>query len=620
MPYDAYRLGLVKKIEVFSVTDGDDGTSRPYINLVSVTLGKTLKAKVEAIIKDKQGNAKKKVIILKQGDNLALKANNGSYEGFIVIEMNADAPDFGSVGKIRFQNNIEITREENHSSNWEEIIKKQIGQTIELHFEKRAKWREMGVKVLSLFFIDRVNNYIQQDGIIRRLFVSEFNRIKQNYNLNNLDVNVAHRGYFAKRGEEYLEREKAIAENKEAYDLIMKDKERLLSFGEPTEFIFSHSALKEGWDSPNIFNICTLNLTASLVKKRQEIGRGMRLCVNQNGERVFLKNVNLLSVVANESYADYVAQLQSEFVEDGIYKAVMPHNAKSRVTVKLKKDFAKDGNFAALWKRISKKTRFLVNVDTENLINVCAQNLSAITVNKPQIRIDRVGLDINRTEIGQIVLGTDAEAVSQGKRLVDCVDLIKNETKLTRKSVGDILEKSGNFISFLNNPEKFVFEAIKIIKNEILKAYISQIAYEIIPAKYDAGMFEEISGYKDSVQKVDRSIYDAIVYESDIEKKFAIDLDRDERIKLFVKLPSWFKVDTPIGSYNPDWAIVTARIDLKGNEAQEKLYFVIETKGNLANLRTDEQAKIASAKKHFEVIQVSYKEVESYQQFSGILQ
>jgi len=619
MPYDAYRLGLVKKIEVYSVMDDEDGTTKPYLNLITVTPGKTIKAKVEAMAKDKQGNIKKKTITLSQGENLATKANNTAYDGYVVKSLNADAPDFGSIGKIGFQNGVEITKEENTASNWEAIIKKQISQTIELHFQRRDELRQIGVKILSLFFIDRVDNYIKPDGIIRKLFIAEFDRIKEKYNLNDLEVEKAHKGYFAKRGEQYLEKEKAIAENKEAYELIMKDKERLLSFGEPTEFIFSHSALKEGWDNPNIFNICTLNLTASAMKKRQEIGRGMRLCVNQDGARLFLKNINLLSVVANESYADYVSRLQSEFEDDGIYQAVIPHNAKRKVMVRLKKDFSKDDNFSAIWEKISKKTRFVVNVNSEKLVNACAQNLSTIAISKPQIRVDRVSLDIEQKEIGKTVLGTNAEAVAQNKRVVDCIEAIKSETRLTGRTVADILEKSGNYVSFLNNPEKFVFEAIKIIKSEIAKIYIEQIAYEVIPERYEAKLFEDISGYKDSVQKVDRSIYDAIVYESDVEKKFAVELNHDERIKLFIKLPGWFKVDTPMGSYNPDWAIVSVKKDLQGNESQEKIYFVIETKGNLANLRVSEQAKITSAKKHFEIIQVNYKEVENYAQFNDCL-
>lgn len=617
MPYDAYQMGLVKKIEVFSITDDEDGTAKPYLNLISVDPGKILKAKVEAMIKDKRGNIKKRAVVLKRGDNLARKANNSAYEGFIVSEMAADMPEFSKAAKLGFENGVNLTKEDNADLNWEQVIKTQISQTIELHFEKRRQLIKMGIKVLSLFFIDRVDNYIQPDGIIRKLFVAEFNRIKANYGFADLETEKAHKGYFAKRGEQYLERQKAIAENKEAYELIMKDKERLLSFDEPTEFIFSHSALKEGWDNPNIFNICTLNLTASAIKKRQEIGRGMRLCVNQNGERIFARNINLLSVIANESYVEYVSQLQSEFVQDGIYKSMPAHNAKRRINIKLKKNFDKDENFSAIWKKISQKTRFVVNLDCEKLKSVCAKRVREIAASKPKMRIDRVALDIGEKEIGKQIVGNTSDDLAQNKRIIDCVGAIKDETKLTQNTIADILEKSENFTAFLNNPEKFIYEAIKIIKSEIINGYIEQIAYEIIPSKYDADLFENISGYKDSVQKVDRSIYDAIVYDSEKEKEFAVELDINERIKLFIKLPNWFKINTPVGSYNPDWAIVGAKRDLRGQES-EKLYFVIETKGDLNNLRFEERAKINSAKKHFEVIKVDYREVENYRDFEKV--
>src|SRR3989338_1135386 len=301
-PYDAYQLGLVKKIEVFSVVDDDTGISRPYLNLISVEAGKVIKAKIEAIAKDAQGTPKKKRLTLKQDDDLAQKTSNDVYAGYIVEALDADAPDIGQTGKIRFRNNVEVKQGEGIGGNREQVMREQIEQTIRLHFEKRKQLREMDIKVLSLFFIDKVDNYVQGDGFIRKTFIQEFNRLKDEYHSIELEVESVHKGYFAKRGDEYLERESSIAENQEAYELIMKDKERLLSFDEPTEFIFSHSALKEGWDNPNIFNICTLRETNSLMRKRQEIGRGMRLCVNQSGERVFDRQLNLLSVIANESY------------------------------------------------------------------------------------------------------------------------------------------------------------------------------------------------------------------------------------------------------------------------------------------------------------------------------
>jgi len=617
-PYDAYQLGLVKKIEVFSVVDEDNATSALLLNLVEVKPSKTaIKAQIEIIAKDDQGNGKKKKISVKQGDDLAKKTGNSAYDGFIVDELTADAPDFGSVGSIRFRNNVQVKQGEGIGGNRDDIMKEQIAETIKLHFEKKKKLKELGIKVLSLFFIDRVDNYVKEDGFIRKTFIDQFNTFKKEYGESNADVNAVHKGYFAmKNATEYIERESAIAENKEAYELIMKDKERLLSFDEATEFIFSHSALKEGWDNPNIFNICTLNLTSSSMKKRQEIGRGMRLCVNQDGERIFLKNINLLSVIANESYSSYVAGLQSEFVEDGIYKAPpTPNNAKRKVTVKLKKGFDKDENFQAIWDRISKKTKYVVRVDAERVIEKTSKRIKELKVAKPQIKIERAGIAIAKEGIGATIIGGQSQEMSQARRLIDCVESIKNDTKLTRETVATILQKSGNFKSLSNNPDRFVYEVTKIIREELIRDYVEQVSYEVVPEKYGLDQFENIPSYKDVTEPVNNSIYDAIVYDSEVEQKFAVDLDRDERIKLFIKLPGWFKIETPVGGYNPDWAIVTAKRDLQGKEAKEKVYFVIETKGG-TNLRSSERAKIDSAKKHFDVIAVNYKEINNgYEQF-----
>lgn len=617
-PFDAYQLGLVKKIEVYSVTDDDSGVSRPSLNLISVDAGKTLKAKVEAVAKDTNGVPKQKKLTLKDGDDLAVKTNNDAYEGYVVEALDADAPDLGQVGKIRFRNNVEILQGEGVDDNHEQLMREQIEQTIRRHFEKRAQLKEQNIKVLSLFFIDKVDNYVKSDGFIRSTFISEFNRLKKEYDTDELDVDTVHKGYFAKRGDEYLQQERAISQNDEAYELIMKDKERLLSFEEPTEFIFSHSALKEGWDNPNIFNICTLRQTKSLVRKRQEIGRGMRLCVNQDGERIFVPHINLLSVIANESYAEYVQQLQGEYEEDGIYKsAPTPHNAKRKTTVKLKKGFDKDTDFNGIWDKISKKTRYLVSVNTERLIENCAEKIAKLSISKPQVRVNRAGVEMSKEGISARVVGARTTDLNQTKRAIDCVELIKNDTKLTRHTVTEILSKADNTKAFLNNPERFCFEASQIIKAELVKDYIEQIRYEVLPEQYELKQFENIPSYKDVTQSVKNSIYDAIVYDSEVEKSFAVDLDADERVKLFIKLPNWFKVETPVGGYNPDWAIVTTKRDLQGGEDKERVYFVIETKGDVSNLRPTEQAKIASAKKHFEVVEVKYKEVENYEQFAA---
>jgi type III restriction enzyme len=615
--YDAYRLGLVKKIEVYSVTDDDSGISNAFINLVDVKSSKTeIKATIEVFAKDDDGNVKRKKIVVKTNDDVSFKANNSAYEGYLVERMSVDNPDFGAVGSISFKNGISIKLGENTGKEKEEIMREQIRQTIRIHFEKKKKLEPLQIKVLSLFFIDKVDNYVKEDGIIRQYFIEEFEKLKKEFGYDSLDVNQAHDGYFAKKNDEYLERERSIQDNEQAYELIMKAKERLLSFSEPTEFIFSHSALREGWDNPNVFNICTLNATSSTMKKRQEIGRGMRICVNQDGERVFSKQVNLLSVIANESYSDYVQTLQGEFVEDGIYKsAPAPENAKRKYTVKLKKDFEKDEDFKELWEKISKKTRYIVSVETDELIKKCIARIDKeINIQKPRLKIDRVGIDISEKEVTGQIIGDDSREFSENKRNFNIVEIIKNETELTRATVSSIILGLSSLKSFFNNPEKFTFEVIKIIKNELNTSYIEQISYEIIPENYDLKHFTNEQSYKDSIQPVNHSIYDSIIYDSDVEKKFAIDLDSDERMKLFIKLPNWFKVPTPIGDYNPDWAIVTTKKDLDGVE-KEKLYFVIETKGNISNLRPTEKMKIDSAKRHFDSISVNYKEISSYSQF-----
>ncbi len=291
-PYDAYQMGLVKKIEVYSVADEDNSESPgPFINLLSVTSTRTvLKAKVEVLVKDSHGNIKKNTVTLKQNDDLAKVADNSIYDRYIIDEMTVDAPDYGSVGSIRFRNGIEIKRGAEVNRDRKDLMREQIKVTVDQHIRKRQEFKKKGIKPLSLFFIDRVDNYIKEDGFISKTFDEIFGQLKsQDKDLVKFKGYEVRKGYFAEKNGEYLEREKAIAENKEAYDLIMKDKERLLSFDEKTEFIFTHSALKEGWDNPNVFNICTLNTTVSTMKKRQEIGRGMRLCVNQDGERYLIE-------------------------------------------------------------------------------------------------------------------------------------------------------------------------------------------------------------------------------------------------------------------------------------------------------------------------------------------
>jgi len=623
-PYDAYQLGLVKKIEVFSVTDDDSGSSAPHMTFVEAKPAKTansIKAKVELAFVDSDGNRKVKTINVKKNDDLLTLTGNKAYDGYIVSNIDADAPEFDSEGKIHFTNGFILSRGTAINQNKEDIWRRQISETIRLHVEKKQKHKDSDIKVLSLFFIDKVANYVGTDGMIRKIVTEELTKVKDAFALGQNSIDSLHTGYFAKRKDgSFVEQESAIEKNDEAYELIMKDKERLLSFSEPVEFIFSHSALREGWDNPNVFNICTLNETTSSMKKRQEIGRGMRLCVNQDGDRIFDRRINLLSVIANISYADYVASLQVEFQEDGIYKTPqLPHNAKQRSNIKLKAGFQKDENFKELWQRISKKTRYLVKVNTESLIINSAKAIAEIRLHKPHIRVERAGVDITAEGVRSLYLGGDpGETGVNTLRTIDCISEIKTYTRLTRATIAEIVLKAHNWEAFFNNPDRFVIEASKIIKQELVKTYVEQVSYEVTSDSYKAEEFKTIESYEDSTLPVTRSIYDAIVHDSDVEKNFALNLEQDERIKLFIKMPNWYKVETPVGSYNPDWAIVTTRRDLEGKES-EKVYFVIETKGDVNNLRPTEKAKIESAKKHFDVIHVNYQEVDSFEKFSRMI-
>ena len=316
-PYEAYRQGLVKRIEVASVVQETDA-NQVFLRLGGITTAKkTLTAQLAVHKLMKDGTVREHVVTIKVGDSLQEKTGRVEYEGYEISEINSE------LDMVMFTNGVEIEIGETQGANKEAIFKEQILYTIEEHFHRQIKLRPQGIKVLSLFFIDRVDNYRLPDSIIRRLFTQAFNELKAKYagkypEWKEITPEQVQGAYFAqkrtKEGGILLEDSTSgeSQKDKEAYDLIMKDKERLLSFNEPVSFIFSHSALREGWDNPNVFQICTLNQTVSEMKKRQEVGRGVRLAVNQTGDRVHDEKINVLTVVANESYERYVARLQSE--------------------------------------------------------------------------------------------------------------------------------------------------------------------------------------------------------------------------------------------------------------------------------------------------------------------
>jgi type III restriction enzyme len=392
-PFNAYRLNLVKKIQVFGVTEREN-FNQPFLALEEISLTGGLKAKIRTFVDDR-GRMKEAEIVLKHKDDLHTKTKRDEHIGYIVNEINA-AEKF-----IEFENGLRLWLNETIGPSRPEIFRAQIRQTIQQHMELQQRLQHKNVKVLSLFFIDRVANYIASDGLIRCIFDKEFDRARKLYPFfADRKAEQVRSAYFAKKkpakGQiegEAVDTESRNSEEREvekaAFILIMRDKERLLSFEEPTCFIFAHSALKEGWDNPNVFQICTLNQTVSEIKKRQEIGRGMRLAVNQEGLRVTEDDINVLSVIANESYQSYAARLQEEYVEAGQAPPPKPTNA-ARAKVHRNDHIFKDTQaFRDFWAKLQRHTSYRIHLDTPALVKACAERINNRPIPQSVIVVER---------------------------------------------------------------------------------------------------------------------------------------------------------------------------------------------------------------------------------------
>jgi len=594
-PYDAYNLGLVKKIEVLSITEEGDPSSKKIIldRIESTSSG--LRAKVKVFVNTKDG-IKLKMITIKDGEDLANKTKNSYYDGFITSEINKGA------GYISFSNGVKIY-EGKSSIEEDEIIRLMVRETIREHLEKKKNLNPKRIKVLSLFFLNRVDDYLLENGIVRRMFEEEFNKLIKNEfkEFSNLDIKKIHSGYFSK-----MKRDKSIEEDESAYDLIMKDKERLLSLEEPVEFIFSHSALREGWDNPNVFNICTLAYSSSEIKKRQEIGRGLRLPVNQYGDRIQDRDINLLTVITNESYAEYLERLQTEYKEEVGEKAPFVEERRQRVKIKRKNNVLQGVLFKNLWNRVSPKAKYIVNIDSCEFIEQCIKEIQKIDVKAPQISIKKIRVDkITSEDIDEEFI-REASEKTEISKVLNLITFIERETNLTRRTIFKILKETKNFNYFFSNPQQYAEKVIEVIK-ECKKTFeVKNIKYIDLGESYDVNLLgEEMTSYDKHVLKVQKSIYDGIIKDSKIEEEFAKALDEDSRIKLFIKLPDWYVIETPAGNYTPDWAIVVERVQDGLNK--EKIYFVVETKGtnNIYELKPEEKIKIESAKKRFALIRDS---------------
>ena len=442
--------------------------------------------------------------------------------------------------------------------------------------------------------------------------------------MDGLSASEVHDGYFAadKSGQWKDSRDTKgeggrTKDDDTAYNLIMKDKERLLDTGEPLRFIFSHSALREGWDNPNVFQICTLNETSSQMKKRQEIGRGLRLPVNVDGQRVYDDSVNILTVVANESYAEFSRKLQTEIEEEtGIHFGGRIKNRDNRQVVSFQKSRALDPAFKELWDKIKHKTTYRVAIDTEKLAAESANELAQITISKPHIADTKTLIDSMNNDSGFMMRETGFNAYAARQTEVKIPNLladIQRQTQMTRRVIFEVLDQAGMFEQVVINPQQVIDETARAINRVKQRLAVDGVKYHRTGEYYDMTLFEndELQTYLyDAAMKSGaiavgdqaKTIYDYVAVDSEVEREFMQSLEDNTDVKFYIKLPSWFKIDTPVGKYNPDWVVAF--------DGDERIYFVAETKGsediNDNHLSANERGKITAARQHFAEINVPY--------------
>ncbi|MFC2292293.1 MAG: DEAD/DEAH box helicase family protein [Kingella oralis] len=636
-PVEAYNQKLVKQIVVQSVLAENDSNGA-FVELVEIQAGKgSLKAKLNIHYRGETETKKKTVWVRsgkngKQGDDLFDKSNgNEAYRhGYIVDGLNFDEQ------MVAFSNGLQISRADNQDALQDEVMKAQIRCTIEEHLKRERKLKPLGIKVLSLFFIDKVAHYRAADGSAGK-FAQWFAEIYRE--LTGEDAKGVHDGYFSQDKQGRLKDTNGTTQaDNDTYHSIICAKEMLLSFDSPLSslrFIFSHSALKEGWDNPNVFQICTLNETRSPIKKRQEIGRGLRLAVNQNGERVRDESVNVLTVIPNESYESFAKKLQEEYEDEcGIkFAASNIKDGRKRKTQTFRKNFPLDPEFQAIWQKLDRKPRYRVQYDTAELVKQAADAVFRL----PEIHAPKI--QTRKAKIEQsITYGIEAVETASGSlktetafAIPDILGEIQNKTGLTRRTVFDILKASKRLNDAANNPQRFIDLAAEKI-NRCLHALMSEgIVYELTDnEQYRQELLRNLQKMENegeefyfderttfTVQNGQKTIAENYIpLDSETEQKFAADCENYENVSLYFKLPRWFKIPTPLGNYNPDWAVVKQNV--------EKAYFVAETKNtgqgiqngvDESRLREDEQLKIQCARACFEKVQeVEYRVAEKLEE------
>ena len=698
-PIRAYELRLVKQIVVASVV-GANAQNDAYVKLLEVNNKAGIKAKIRIQVQGIGAVNETEMWVKQNADLFALSNERATYQnGFEVLDISAEPGneyiDFTSGRLYLGQERGGIT---------DDLIEIQIKNTIKKHLDKELQLKGRGIKVLSLFFVDKVANYRTYDeegkpipGKFAELFERHYNELielPQYKELAIFPVDKIHDGYFSadKKGV-YKDTNGSTQADDDTYAKIMRNKEQLLSMDEPLKFIFSHSALREGWDNPNVFQICVLREVGSTKERRQTLGRGLRLPVNSEGERVKDDSINKLTVIARESYADFANGLQKEYEEDCgvtfgkvpkiafakitatvgeeevalgrtsseniwaelVSKGFIDNNGKIQTTfnpskegfslglsekfaekesdiitvlqsyqlerhikkdeepkrLKINKQIFLDPEFENLWNKIKHRTTYQVDYSTDVLIANATKTIKEMEKIEPVkvayrediIGVEKKGITTTNTKANEIKL-------EYSGNLPDILAYLQKETELTRSTLVKILSESNRIAEFAINPQKFMDAVAAIINRELHRLMIDGIKYEKLTTgqtEWSMQLFreEELKDYFEQCLAVKNSVFDRVIYDSEIERKFAEDLDKREDIKLFVKLPTFFKVETPIGTYNPDWAIV------KHND--DTIYLVRETKStkNFEKLRNSEADKIKCGRKHFAAIGANFDVVTS---------
>ena len=714
---DAYERKLVKQIEV-AAASVEGGHNKAYVRFIApVSRGKSVVgAKVELDIATAHGVARQTVTVAPL-DKLEEVTKREIYRDHIIGQDIRDAKD-DKFMELRYPGGEEYLRPGQAYGDVDVLAvqRQMIQRTIKEHLDKEKRLRPQGIKVLSLLFIDAVEKYRQYDadgnpvkGDYARIFEEEYRRLAKHPDYQTLfkevDLTTAaedvHNGYFSidrkKVGGKTVEMfkdsrgEGTTRADDDTYSLIMRDKEKLLSFETPLKFIFSHSALREGWDNPNVFQICALREMASEQQRRQTIGRGLRLCVNQNGERLRGFERNTLTVIATESYEQFAEKLQKEIedetgirfgivethqfagvtatgadgqpvplgfeqsrvlwehlkaaglvnaqgkvqdtlrqqLKDGTltlpepFAAQLPQvkeilrklagrleikNADERKQVKTRQAVLQGEAFKALWERIKYKTTYRVQFDNEALLATCIQAIKApnFAITKTRLQWRKADLAIGRSGVDVKGTVTSAPAtLDEGDiELPDILTDLQDKTQLTRRSIHRILVDSGRLDDFKRNPQQFIELAAEVINRSKRLALVDGIKYQRIGAEdyYAQQLFEteELVGYLKSMIDANKSVHEQVIYQSGTERTFAEQLEMNEDIKVYAKLPGWFRAPTPLGPYNPDWAVLWEK------DGAERLYFVVETKSGLFtdDLRDKEEAKIECGRAHFKALAV----------------